>query len=505
MRQVESERKFAVGAHDPLPATGDLAGRGQVREHRMRAVYMDTRDLLLVRNRITLRRREGGSDEGWHLKLPRPDGSRLEVHAPLGQGPGRMRVPEELVVELRAALGHALRGGAEGALLPAAVLRTHRLELDLLDPSDQRTVLAQLCDDTVTALPAGTTWRELEVELVDGDDQLLDALTDAFAAQGVRPADHPSKLSRALGDRPAAAGRGEGPSADGPAADVVLSYLADQVAVVLGREPDVRADVPDAVHKTRVATRRLRSALRTFRRLLRRDVTDPLREEVRWFATALGEPRDAEVMRDRILTAVDALPDDQVVGPVRERVRDELDRRHASAHAALVEVLDSDRYRELVDRLLELLAEPPWRGRASRPAGKVLPGLVVRAVHRAREDADAAARADGDQRLHLLHEARKRAKAVRYACEALAPAFGEEAADAAAAWERVTETLGGLQDAVVAATWLRDLARTAEGAGEPTFTYGVLVGIEEAALHGPSSRHAEDVLREALAHPWPSS
>src|SRR5690606_25228801 len=107
MRQVETERKFALGAEDPLPAPGDLARPGPVREHHLRAVYLDPRDLLLARHRVTLRRREGGADAGWHLKLPRPDGSRLEVHAPLGEGPGRMRVPAELVEEVRSTLGHA--------------------------------------------------------------------------------------------------------------------------------------------------------------------------------------------------------------------------------------------------------------------------------------------------------------------------------------------------------------------------------------------------------------
>src|SRR5690606_33309444 len=149
---------------------------------------------------------------------------------------------------------------------------------------------------------------------------------EVFARQGVRPATSPSKLARALGDRPERAARGEAPSPEGPAADVVHTYLAEQVAGILGREDDLRADAPDAVHKARVATRRLRSALRTFRRLLHRDVTDPLREEVRWFAGVLGAPRDAEVVRGRILTALEA--QDEVAGPVRERVRTSLDERH---------------------------------------------------------------------------------------------------------------------------------------------------------------------------------
>lgn len=501
MKQVESELKFAIGADEPLPALGELVEVGPVREEHLRAVYLDTQTLHLVRHRITLRRREGGGDAGWHLKSPRPDGSRLEVHAPLGDGPGRLRVPQALREEVLATLGHALPEGPDGALLPAAVLVTHRLEVDLLDPDQPDVVLGQLCDDRVTALPEGGTWRELEVELVDGDDTFLGQVADTFEGQGVRLADDPSKLSRALGDRPERAGRGEGPGADSPAADVVLAYLAAQVAVVVGREDDVRADAPDAVHKMRVATRRLRSALRTFRRLLDRDVTDPLRQEVRWFASALGEPRDAEVMRDLLLAAVHDLPPDEVVGPVRERVGSELEQRHAAAHQALVEVLDSDRYLELVDRLMEVLAVPPWRGRARKPAGKVLPGLVAGAVDRARTQAQAAAGAGEDQRLHRLHEARKKAKAVRYACEALAPALGAEATAAAAAWEQVTETLGAVQDSALAADWLREVAAAAQEADEPGYTYGVLAA--RARAHAEAARDGEAALARALEHGWP--
>ncbi|MGO0577653.1 CYTH and CHAD domain-containing protein [Ornithinimicrobium panacihumi] len=501
MRQVEIEQKFDIPADAPLPALGGLVEIGPAREHRMRAVYLDTQDLLLVRSRITLRRREGGGDEGWHLKLPRPDGSRLEIHAPLGDGPGRTRVPEGHLAEVVEALGPAWPSVPASTLLPAAVLSTRRYEVDLLDEATGE-VLAQLCDDTVTALPAGKTWREIEVELVGGDEDLLASITEAFQAQGLTPAAAPSKLARAVGDRPERAAAGLAPEVDGPARDVLHAYLAEQVAGILGREADVRVDVPDAVHKSRVATRRLRSALRTFRRLLDREITDPLRDEVKWYAAVLGEPRDAEVMKEHITGLLDDLDADQVVGPVRDRVKGELDRRHAEAHAALVEVMDSERYLALTDRLVDLLAEPPWRGRADKKAEQVLPDLVAKAIDRARRDWDAAQEAEGEERLHLLHETRKRAKAVRYAAEALAPTFGAEAQDAAETWEQVTEALGALQDSVVAAAWITDLSRVAQEAGEPTFTYGVLVG-EESTGGQLAAEDGELIVEAALDHPWP--
>ena len=454
----------------------------------MRAVYVDTPQLLLARHRITLRRREGGTDEGWHLKLPADQGRRLEFHAPLSDGPRVLDVPAELRETALAALRRARSGdcdddqdpddahrldGPEATLLPAATLTTYRVELDLTGPGGR--LLAQLCDDTVMAQPSGETWRELEVELVEGDESLLDQIVQEFGHQGVPEAAAPSKLSRALGDRPARAARGTGPRRSGPAADVVREHLLLQVAEIVGRTDDVREDRPDAVHRMRVATRRLRTALRTFRRLLDREVTDPLRDDLRWLAHVLGAARDAEVMRDRVLEQLGELPAEQVGGPVRVRVEAAAAARHTPAHAAVVSALDSARYDALVDALLHLVAEPPWRGRAHRRARRVLPPLVDRAAERAVRAWDQAAEAEGEERIRRLHDTRKRAKAVRYAAEALRPSFGRQAKDLARAWKQVTQALGEVQDAAVTSQWLLELARDAEGAGEPMLTYGALL------------------------------
>ena len=78
----------------------------------------------------------------------------------------------------------------------------------------------------------------------------------------------------------------------------------------------MRRDEPDAVHKMRVGTRRLRSTLKTFRPLYDRDTTDRLRAELRWLAESLGHVRDAEVLAARLGRALDAEPDELVLGPV---------------------------------------------------------------------------------------------------------------------------------------------------------------------------------------------
>lgn len=496
--QVEAEAKFALGADDPVPDLSPLITPGEVREHRLRAVYLDTPDLFLLRHRVTLRRREGGGDAGWHVKLP-AEGARLEVHGDLGEGDGRWEVPAAHLEALAEHLGEEWSGrtGADRGLVPVAVLRTDRTETELLDADG--TPVAVLADDAVAASPSGERWRELEVELLPGaDPQLLPSVVDHLAGQGVAVADSPSKLGRALADRRERTERGKGPRRKGPASDVVLQHLAEQLAVLRGRAEDVRADAPDAVHKSRVATRRMRSALRTFRSLFDRAEADALQGELKWLAAALGAPRDAEVVRERVLAEIAAVPRRDYEGPVKRSAAAELDRRHAAAHAALVEVLDSRRCAALLDRLTEFVADPPLRPRASEPARDVLPGLVAKAVRRVRRTHAQARAAEGAERLELLHETRKRAKAVRYAYEALAPTFGASAAAQARLWEAVTESLGQVQDLDVAVETVRSLRRVAEAAGEPTYTHGWLVG-RLTAQQEPAVEAGERALESALA------
>ncbi|WP_188300495.1 CHAD domain-containing protein, partial [Streptomyces sp. CBMA156] len=81
---------------------------------------------------------------------------------------------------------------------------------------------------------------------------------------------------------------------------VLLARIEAQAVVLAELDDAVRADEPDAVHRMRVACRRLRSALRTFRRLFTAGATDDLAAELRWLATALGGARDREVLAARL-------------------------------------------------------------------------------------------------------------------------------------------------------------------------------------------------------------
>jgi hypothetical protein len=146
---------------------------------------------------MTIRRRSGGTDAGWHLKLPAGPDSRREVHAPLGE---EDTVPEPL----REAAGE---GAGSRPLRPIARLRTTRQVRQLLDGAGQS--LAEVADDRVSGSvpdPDGhdgswaevTTWREIEVELVTGTRDLLDAAGIRLSEAGARPSTAASKLGIVL-------------------------------------------------------------------------------------------------------------------------------------------------------------------------------------------------------------------------------------------------------------------------------------------------------------------
>src|SRR3954468_6831270 len=234
----ETERKYDVPPDFQLPT---LEGASEVAIHDLDATYYDTADLRLARNRRTLRRRTGGEDAGWHLKTPGDGSTRTEHRLPLK---GKT-VPAELTDEVRA----IIRGGS---LQPVARLRTRRVETPLRD-ADGRT-LALVAQDQVTAETDGTEqqWQELEVELVDGEPDLLQEVERRLLEAGATPAAGPSKLVRALGDRLHDDNGGE-EIEDNP----VLQYARDQRDAITGYDPAVRHGDPDAVHKMRVATRRL--------------------------------------------------------------------------------------------------------------------------------------------------------------------------------------------------------------------------------------------------------
>ncbi len=488
---LEVERKYDPGAQTTLPDLTRLpavARAAAPERHELEAVYYDTEDLRLAAGRITLRRRTGGDDEGWHLKVPRAAGDRQEVRLPLGR-PGA-----GAPAQLRSALLAFTRGAP---LVPVATLHTSRTVRRLL--AEDGSCLAEVCEDDVKAFDAATThallaWREWEVEVVDGDKELLDHVDGLMDSVGVAPAEAPSKLARVLGDRVTRPPERPRPRGQGPVGAVLQARLAEQVEVLKRRDIAVRRDAHDGVHQLRVAMRRLRSALATFRPLVNRDLTDPVREELRWIAGMLGEARDAEVMAQRLDQVVAATPVELVLGGVSARIEHTLGTRYREGLAAAVEAMESARYLDLLAALDRLVADSPWTPLAQEPADDVLPGLLRRDWKRLRK-AVAAADAAADHRTRdvALHESRKAAKRLRYAAEAARPVLGKDAKKVATAAKTMQTVLGEHHDSVVIRAVLRDLGVQAQLEGDSAFTFGLLYGLEQAR---------GDALEEQFRQAW---
>ena len=469
----EIERKYESD-DSGLPDLTGVAGVEAVVDKgvaRLDATYYDTADERLMASSITLRRRTGGSDAGWHLKLPVSEGVRDEVRAPLSD-----TLPDELAALVRSRTRNV-------ALLPVVRLRSDRDVSHLLDADGQ--LLAEVSVDTVHAerLSGGVgdaQWTEIEVELADdGDPAFLDKVEKRLRKAGVRRSGSASKLARALAET-APRKKAAGPADPVTAGDHVLVYIREQRDAIVALDPAVRQDAEDSVHSMRVATRRLRSTLKSYGKVLDRTVTDPIGDELKWLAGELGVDRDREVLAERLSTALDEVPGTLVSGPVAERLRIWAGDSPGGASARLIGVLDSHRHLALLDALDALIADPPLLKAAGKKPHKVIAKAVTKDFKKVAKLVGQALELEpGTERDVAIHEARKKTKRTRYAAEAARPVLDKPAKSLVKSMKSLQNLLGEHQDSVMARGTLRELSAVAHAAGESAFTYGLLYGREE--------------------------
>ena len=274
---------------------------------------------------------------------------------------------------------------------------------------------------------------------------------------------------------------GTEPPRDSSAGDMVLAYLRIHAHALKTLEPRVRADEFDSVHQMRVASRRLRATLRTYRQVIPRTDSEHLAGELKWLGRVLGEARDDEVLSEHLQDSLRPTPPELLIGPVLAHVQGFYAPRRAAAHTALVEALDSPRYHRLLAELDRVAAGPARGPLADGPAGQVLPAAVYRGFRQARRRMRKARHTPaGPARDTALHQARKSARRTRYAAEAASPAAGQQARKFAKQMKRVQSAIGAHHDAVLARRAARDLGVGAHLAGENAFSYGLL---HERELH----------------------
>jgi CHAD domain-containing protein len=474
-RYVEREVKLDVGEAYALPDLSGLVPAGGSLETvglHLDSLYFDSAERDLLAARVTLRRRNGGADDtGWQLKLPTGD-ARTEVRLPPTSGSA---VPKELR-DLTAGLR---RGRPLRKLANVRVERTaHRIR------DVNGALLAEIADDRVhtTTLDGQaivSAWREVEVELGEGDRAFQRRIEKRLVRAGARPSVSSSKLGRAVSapDDGDAAPAGKPPSRT-TLGDLVQAYLREQRQALLDGDLELRSG-SDAIHHTRVASRRLRSTLRTYGSVYDggQQAAD-LDSELRWYAGVLGAVRDADVLHQHLQRVVHDLPERVVLGPVASRVEQELMGERERHRAALMRVLNGRRYFTLLDLVDRWLADPPFNALAGKPATNA----AKLADHAGRKlDKRLAGMAARDDDPEGVHRARKAAKRARYAVELAAPALPpKDAKRRIKELKTLQDTLGEFQDSMLAHDLLLRLGiKAGTTPGENGFTYGLMYGLEQ--------------------------
>lgn len=535
---LEIEAKFAVDETTPMPDLthlDEVSRVAETRHHSLSAIYYDTEDLRLTHAKITLRRRTGGNDDGWHIKIPGAEG-RTEIRAELGEPiDGKYEVPDELLHQVRSVVRNQ-------PLEPIAQVDNNRTELLLVDADEQP--VAEFCDDHVTAfsfLPGGSqsTWREWEVELA-GDlpgskagSKLLRHATSLLIGSGARVSSSPSKLKSALGDSinnvelpPALAASTVEPGS--PAAAVVEALKANRDKLV-EFDPRVRRDEWDSVHQMRVATRELRSHLQTFHGIVVGPEIKRIESDLKELAAMLGVARDAEVVEERWQNLLASEDSDVLDDATREHIAHDMGRAYRRAHRRVIAALDSDQYLALLDALDAFLANPPVAGEdtsadsdsSSAGSGAEDSESAESASTDSAQEQEAAqdyepkhAKSDEEAEPHDLdtvmalhlkqaydklvkrhkkavsnwdnteltlhereeyfHDMRKAAKKLRYAAEAAGSATTLKTKNLYKACKQMQSVLGDFQDSVTSRDKLLELAESARRRGEDTFGYGLL-------------------------------
>jgi CHAD domain-containing protein len=466
----EVETKYDVAPDFVVPTLSGPHRHDMIDTVRLSSTYHDTSEMDLLRNRLTLRRREGDADTGWQLKVPARRG-RTELRWPPSEGP-----PDELAAQLRP----FVRDRPLAAAVRLSVIRVrHRL------CDDAGVLLAEVALDDVRATGLGVEvraprWHEAEVELGPaGDDALLAELGRRLTFAGAVPSTSRAKLVRAI------VGIGnEGVGTPRTSAGAVLvDYLSRQVDALVAGHFAILEDVEDSVHRTRVASRRMRSTLRTFGDCFDAEQAAAFDDELRWYAGVLGGVRDAEVLRSRLLAAIADLPADLVVGPIAEhvdkRLRSDLERHRAE----LLDAMQGSRYADLLSDAARWRDDPPFTAAAGRPA-ETLHEAIDRVERTLGKRLRRATKRSGTDK--EMHGARKAGKRVRYAAEAAAVTGDDQAQRLAQDITKLQDLLGEFQDSIVAAHLARRLAEVAAEHGEDGFTYGVLVA--EQRRHADAAR-----------------
>ncbi|GAA3963574.1 CYTH and CHAD domain-containing protein [Gordonia caeni] len=474
---IEVEVKFDVDAGQPAPDFTVLVPGGRVaapQRHELVATYLDTPAHDLAARRITLRRRTGGTDSGWHLKRP---GTHADARRELAIGFDHAPADGGVPPEIRDAILVIVR---DRQLIPVAEITTERTVTVLHDADGNS--LAEFCDDRVISHAHQSQitkeWAEWEFELTGGGTKLLKAAKPLLREAGGRRASSASKLARAIGAEPHVHAPTRLPKKP-VALDLMLHSLALHRDALITWDPLVRENAPDSVHQLRVTARKLRSVLTSFPQILTPESVDGLEGELRELGNLLGEARDREVQLEinaGLLAKEEHVPDDLR----RALIDDEVGRQERSLRS-LRFALSTKRYLQVLDDLDLVIADPVPGADADRRAADVATEGIELASRRLRKAEKKLKSFEPwtDEWVAQVHRIRKRAKAVRYTADAAKPLGLKWAARTAKRAARIQSRLGDFQDTVVNREQIARVAALPQLSRDAVFVLGRLDAREE--------------------------
>jgi CHAD domain-containing protein len=428
---IEQETKLSVEEHFRLPALG-----GKLLPRRvLTSTYYDTPNYRLTHAKITLRYRIEHGKGLWQLKLPMEEARReIEIAGAAGSPPRQLQ--DLLMIRLQ---------GAE--LIPVAKMRTWRTGIRM---SDRKGASADVLLDTVSVIKDGQVvgrFRELEIECLNGNGNLLVRLEKTLRKTGAGDHDGRPKLFRALDiptPRPP-----EAPSTDAPAAEHLKFILSQQVEAVRSHDPGTRlGGETQHVHQMRVAVRRLRAILRAARPLLIAEWAEGLRAELAWLGELLGRARDLDVQIEYFLKEAKAMEsrDRRPLARFVERLRTDREK----TQQMLLGELQSRRYLELIGRLLQAAQEPALVMSTAR-----LDEITADEFAKLRKAKKNLGGSPTDAELHRLRIKTKRA---RHAAELAETCIGKAATRFIKQAKVFQDVLGVHHDAVVAEKHIREFS-----------------------------------------------
>jgi triphosphatase len=514
-QEIELKLDVSAGALGELPRSTALRGRARPRSRNIVSVYFDTPGFKLRKSGFTLRVRREGRRRLQTVKQEGNGGAALTRNE--WEQPIRSNQPD-------------LDAARETGLKPVLSKKLTRKLKPLFETSVRRTVFPlrdghseielTLDEGRVAAGRKASAFSEVELELKSG------APADLFKVARALGRDVPVHMSlRTKSERGYDLVDGKRPSpikalpvalTDDLTAAAALQAIARAcLHQLIANYSLIRASQPEALHQTRIAVRRLRTALSLFSPMLTDTQTQELKAQLRWLTDELSAARELDVFIAGVVKPMAKNGGDR--GGLAALLKD-LHKRRAQAYARVHSAINSFRFRDLVLNIAAWVEVGDWTKNADELTAAMRQRPIVETatdeLQRRRKKIHKRARHLRKLSPRRRHKLRIQAKKVRYASEFFASLFSgkkEERRRKAfiAALEGLQDTLGDLNDITVHEDLSVGLAQVHGVNGRrntvrprKAFAAGQLSGYEQARM-ASVLREAEDAaLAFARAKPF---